>query len=165
MGRKKIYTEKTLRKAVKKYFASITREVELTEKVPTDQKDDKGHVIFETRKVTNTLGEVVKVTEYLVPPTLEGLCNYLEIHASTWSRWAANEENRYAEFAEVIEDVRDRLLAWRKEQVLVRKDVKGMIWDLEVNFGCKSQFDVRVSGSVEDFLKGIAEKEGGGQRF
>lgn len=158
MGRKKIYTEKTLRKAVKKYFAGITREVDLTEKVPTDRKDDKGHVIFETRKVKNCLGKEVKVTEYLIPPTLEGLCTYLGIHASTWSRWTANEENQYAEFAEIIEDVRDRILAWKKEQVLVRKDVKGLIWDLEVNHGCKNPVDVRVSGSVEEFLQN--QKEG-----
>ncbi len=160
MGRKKIYTEKTLRKAVKKYFASITREVELTEKVPTDRKDDKGHVIFETRKVKNSLEEIVKVTEYLVPPTLEGLCRYLGIHASTWSRWADKEN--YPEFEEIVEDVRDRLLAWRKEQVLVRKDVKGMIWDLEVNYGCKNTVDVRVGGSVEEFLQRQAKD---GQQF
>lgn len=165
MGRRKIYTKNTLRKAVKRYFDSITREVELTEKVPTEEKDDKGHVIFETRKVKNCLEEVVKVTEYLVPPTLEGLCRYLGIHASTWSRWAANEDDKYKEFSEIIEDVRDRLLAWRKEQVLIRKDVKGMIWDLEVNYGCKNPVAVRVSGSVEDFLKRAADEGEGGQRF
>jgi len=165
VGRKKIYTEKTLRKAVNRYFASITREVELTEKVPTDRKDDKGHTIFETKKIENSLGEVAKVTEYLVPPTLEGLCLYLEIHASTWSRWSANEDDKYAEFSEIVKDVRDRLLAWRKEQVLVRKNVRGIVWDLEVNYGCKNPVDVRVSGTVEDFLKKVADKEGGEQRF
>lgn len=149
MGRKKIYTEKTLRKAVNKYFASITREVELTEKVPTDQKDDKGHTIFETRKILNALGEVATMTEYLVPPTIGGLCRHLGIVASTWSRWTDKE--KYPEFQEIIEEVMDRLLTWRKEQVVMRKDVKGLIWDLEVNFGCGKQekiVDDRPSGVI-----------------
>lgn len=165
MGRNKIYTERTLKKAVKQYFASISREVKLTEKVDSGRKDDKGHVIFETKTVMNSLNQPVKVIEYLVPPTLEGLCTYLGIHSSTWSRWTSNEDDKYAEFTEIIEDVRDRLLAWRKEQVLIRKDVKGLVWDLEVNYGCKAQLDVRVSGSVEEFLERMAKQEGGGQQF
>ena len=149
MSRPRTYTGKTLRKAVKRYFDSITREVELTEKIPTDRKDDKGHTIYETRKIKNSLGEVAKVTEYLVPPTIGGLCRYLGIVASTWSRWT--DKKKYPEFAQIIEETMDRLLTWRKEQVVTRKDVKGLIWDMETNYGCGKQEkpdDDRPSGVI-----------------
>lgn len=134
VGRKKEYTERTLRTAVNKYFASITRKVELTEKVDSGRKDKQGHVIYNTVPIMNSLGEIATVTEYLVPPTLGGLCRYLKIHASTWSRW--EDTKKYPEFQEIIEDVMERMTTWRKEQVVLRKDVKGLIWDLETNYGC-----------------------------
>ena len=137
MGRKKIYTEKTLRKAVKKYFASITREVEITERVPTGKKDKSGHEIYRVQQVYNNLGEVAKMTEYLVPPTIGGLCRHLGIHNSTWSRWT--DKKKHPEFQEIIEEAEDIIMTWKKEQVLVRKNVKGLIWDLEVNHGCGKQ--------------------------
>lgn len=137
MGRKKTYTEKTLRKAVKKYFASITREVEITERVPTGKKDKMGHEVYRVEKVYNSLGEVAKMTEYLVPPTVGGLCRHLGIHGSTWSRWSDSE--KFPEFQDIIEAAEDTIMTWKKEQVLVRKNVKGLIWDLEVNHGCGRQ--------------------------
>ena len=137
MGRKKVYTERSLRTAVNKYFSSITREVELTEKVDSGRKDKDGHVIYINQPITNSLGEIAKVTEYLVPPTIGSLCRYLKINASTWSRWT--DDKKYPEFQEIIEDVMERMTTWRKEQVVLRKDVKGLIWDLETNYGCNKQ--------------------------
>lgn len=157
MGRKKAYTEKTLRAAVKKYFSSITRTVELTEKVDSGCKDDKGHVIWETVKITNDLGKVATVTEYLVPPTVGSLCRHLKINASTWSRWS--DPKKYPEFEEIIEDVMERMTTWRKEQVVLRKDVKGLIWDLETNYGCgkdqngPKQLKVVLEGDLSKYAK------------
>lgn len=157
MGRKKAYTERTLRAAVKKYFSSITREVELTEKVDSGRKDDKGHVIWDTVKVKNNLGQVATVTEYLVPPTLGGLCQYLKINGSTWSRWS--DPKKYPEFEEIIEDVKERMTTWRMEQVATRKDVKGLIWDLETNYGCgkqqngPKQLTVVLEGDLSKYAK------------
>lgn len=147
MARPKKYTEKALRKAVDRYFDSISREITIKEKVPTGKKDSWGHEIFELVTVKNKLGQDATKTEYLVPPTFGGLCAYLQIDASTWSRWT----KEVPEFKEIVERARDRILAWRQEQVLVRKDVKGLIWDMEVNFGCvrdKVQADERPHGVV-----------------
>lgn len=157
MGRKKAYTEKTLRKAVNKYFSSITREVELTEKVDSGRKDKDGHVIYNTVPIINGLGEVAKVTEYLVPPTVGGLCRHLKINASTWSRWS--DAKKYPEFEEIIEDVMERMTTWRKEQVVLRKDVKGLIWDLETNYGCgkdqngPKQLTVMLEGDLSKYAR------------
>lgn len=137
MGRKKIYTETTLRKAVRKYFDSISREVEITERVPTGQKDKMGHEIYRVDPVYNKLGEVAKMTEYLVPPTIGGLCLYLKIYGSTWKRW--HDRDKYPEFQEIIEEAEDTIETWKKEQVIVRKNTRGLIWDLEVNHGCGKQ--------------------------
>ena len=134
MGATPKYTKDTLETAVREYFASITREVVIQERVPTGKKDSWGHDVYELRDVENNLGEKAKRTEYLVPPTLGGLCIHLGIANSTWSRW--REQKKYKE---IIEFVDDRMIAWRKEQVLIRKDVKGLIWDLEVNHGCGKQ--------------------------
>lgn len=134
MGATPKYTKETLEAAVREYFESITREVVIQERVPTGQKDAWGHDVYEWRDVKNNLGEVAKRTEYLVPPTLGGLCIHLRIANSTWSRWRDKKK-----YSEIIEYVDDRMIAWRKEQVLIRKDVKGLIWDLEVNHGCGKQ--------------------------
>ena len=131
MGATPKYTKETLWAAVREYFASITREVVIQERVPTGGKDAWGHDVYEWRDVENNLGEKAKRTEYLVPPTLGGLCIHLGIANSTWTRWKDKKS-----FKEIIEYVDDRMIAWRKEQVLIRKDVKGLIWDLEVNHGC-----------------------------
>lgn len=137
MGRPRIYTAKTLRKAVKTYFDSITRVIKLTEKEDTGEKDDHGHVIYRNVPVMNNLGVQATVTEYLVPPTVGGLCRHLGVVASTWSRWS--DTKKYPEFEEIIEETMDRMLTWRKEQVVTRKNVKGLIWDMETNYGCGKQ--------------------------
>lgn len=135
---KKSFTKGELEAAVREYFASITREVVIQERVPTGEKDSWGHDVYEWRDVKNNLGEKAKRTEYLVPPTLGGLCIYLGIANSTWSRWKEHPKKSET-FKDIFEFVEDRMIAWRKEQVLIRKDVKGLIWDLEVNHGCGKQ--------------------------
>ena len=135
MSAPKKYTKQELEAAVRQYFASITREVIIQERVPTGKKDSWGHDVYEWRDVENNLGEKAKRTEYLVPPTIGGLCIYLGIANSTWSRWKEHPKQSKT-YHDIFEFVEDRLIAWRKEQVLLRKDVKGIIWDLEVNHGC-----------------------------
>lgn len=135
VGAPQKYNKETLEAAVREYFARITREVVIQERVPTGEKDSWGHDVYEWRDVENNLGEVAKRTEYLVPPTLGGLCIHLGIANSTWSRWKEHP-NKSKTYKAIFEFVEDRMIAWRKEQVLIRKDVKGLIWDLEVNHGC-----------------------------
>lgn len=156
MARPKKYTRKALREAVERYFDSISREIEITEKVDSGKRDSYGHVIWDTVPVENKLGEVAKATEYLVPPTLGGLCSFLEIDQSTWSRW--NDKKKYPSYAEIIEDVRQRMIVWRQEQVLTRKHIAGLVWDMETNWGAKQKNekqddkpDMVVTGLPEEF--------------
>ena len=91
MARPREYTPDTLERAVKKYFRSITRQVPLTEMVPTGDKDDKGHPIMEPRAVINDLGKQVVITEYLLPPSVTDLCEALHIHRSTWANYCDSD--------------------------------------------------------------------------
>ena len=156
MGRPRKYSKKALREAVQGYFDSISREITITEKVDSGKRDSYGHTIWDTVPVKNKLGELAKATEYLVPPTLGGLCAFLKIDQSTWSRWSDPEN--YPEFAEIIEDVQLKMVVWRQEQLLTRKHIAGLIWDLETNWAAKqrdekrdSKPDMVVTGLPEEF--------------
>lgn len=155
MARPRRYTKKALREAVQGYFDSISREITIMEKVDNGKRDSYGHVIWDQEPVKNKLGDVAKATEYLVPPTLGGLCAFLKIDQSTWSRWC--DKDAYPEYQDIITQTRERLLTWRQEQVLLRKDVKGLIWDLETNYGCGQKTDkvpqmtVVLKGELEDY--------------
>lgn len=130
MGRKPKFTEKSLRQSVDRYFLSISRRMPVMESVPTGKLDSYGHTVYEQVPVLNGLGEPAMVTQFLVPPTVEGLCGFLGIHRSTWASWCAE-----GTFSDTTAYVRGRMLCWREEQVLTRKDVKGLIFDLENNYG------------------------------
>ena len=133
MARPRKYSRKALTAAVAEYFDSITREVVIQERVPTGNKDSWGHDVYEFRNVENNLGQVAKRTEFLVPPTIEGLCLHLGINSSTWSRWRDSEQ--YPEYQQVIALVDEKIIGWLKEQVSVRDKVTGVVWLLEVNHG------------------------------
>ena len=160
MGAPKKYTPEKLSRAVRKYFKSITREVTLTEKRPTGEKDKMGHIIYEDVAVVNRLGQEVKVIEYLIPPTVGGLSAFLGIHRSTWSEYCS-----LPEFSDTTTQAMGRIHAYLERESLTRdgKNLKGVIFNLENNFGYKERLD--VSGGVEDFLRRVQDEDDGGQRF
>ena len=140
MGRPKKYTPRTLKKAVEDYFDGITREVGLTEKMDTGRKDSAGHTIYEDKPVKNRRGELVKVTEYLVPPTVGGLCEHLGIHRSTWAEYC--DDRLHPEFSDTTTRTRGRMRDYLEMQLLTRKDVKGVIFSLQNNYGYTERREV-----------------------
>lgn len=177
MARPKKYTKKTLAEAVERYFASITRIVPVTEMVDTGMRDDKGHKVYERVAVKNSLGEEAKVEEYIVPPTVGALCEYLQIHRSTWADYC--DHNLHPEFSDTTTRARGRLRAYLEQQLLIRKDVKGIIFDLQNNHGYSEKRELELgekatkaisTGSIplsekKQMLEEIArEFAGGGER-
>jgi len=159
----KKYTGRSFAKAVKRYFDSISREVVVTEKKPTGQLDGYGHPVFEDVEVTNRLGEQVKRIEFLVPPTVSGLCVALRIHRSTWSDYAKDPE-----FADTVACAGGLMRAWLEEQSLVRagKDFRGVEFNLVHNFGVgKETSGSDMGGSVEDYLDALEAAGEDGQTF
>lgn len=162
-GRPRKYSPKQLERLAEDYFKTISRLVKVTEQAPTGQRDANGHMIFESKPVKNQLGEEIWATEYLVPPTVAGLCRTLGIDRATWGRYCNGE--LHPEMAEVTERIRDQLRAWNEEQLLTRpgKDLKGIIFNLENNYGYKERHSVEHSGpgarelSLEEKLTAIRE--------
>lgn len=142
MGRPRKYTKKTLAEAVDRYFSSITRIVTMTELVETRERDGKGHKIYERVPIINSLGEEARVEEYIVPPTVGGLCLFLGIHRSTWAEYC--DSQLYPEFSDTTRRARGRMRAYLEQQLLVRKDVKGIIFDLQNNYGYSEKRQVEL---------------------
>jgi hypothetical protein len=143
MGRKKKYTKKSLAEAVERYFDSISRDVHVTEKRDSGRRDSKGHVIYEEIPVYNRLGDQVVITEFVEPPTVGGLCQFLGIHRSTWAEWC--DPTTYPEFSDTTTRARGRMRAWCESQLLTRKDVKGIIFNLQNNYDYKERHEVDLS--------------------
>lgn len=152
MGRPRKYTPGRLRKAVERYFRSISRTVALTEPVPTGEKDEDGHAIYRQEPVRNDLGEQVEVVRYILPPTMADLCQALRIHPATWSRW--EDAEKYPEYAQIVQEVRARLLAWNQRELLTRegKDVRGIIFNLQANFGLREKSEVELGPKAAGVL-------------
>ena len=73
-GRPKKYTKKGLREAIERYFRSISRTI--------PARDDTGGII------RNDDDEEIKVVQFVVPPSVTGMCLYLGIDRSTWQNYA-----------------------------------------------------------------------------
>ena len=153
-----------LEKAINKYFKSISREKTLTEPVATGQKDKDGHMIFEERVILNSLGKPVTVTEYLIPPSVLDLCEFLKISESTWNNYCDGE--KHPEFLGPTTHARGRMRAWNERELLTRqgKDLKGIIFNLENNYGYKERLDVS-NESMESFLQRQIQEGAGEQEF
>ena len=158
MGRPRKFTPATLRREVNRYFASITRKKKVTERVPTGELDKFGHPVMVDAPVRNQLGEEVEVTEYIVPPEVSGLAEFLHIHPSTWALFA--DHKKHPEFTEVTDYVYERMKSWNEREMLTRpgKDIAGIKFNLENNYGYRDKADIRVSGGVDEYLKRLAEE-------
>jgi hypothetical protein len=150
MGKPKKFTARTLARAVDAYFDSITREVEVTERVDTGRRDGQGHRIFETKPVANKLGQTVRVTEYLVPPSVRELCCSLGITRATWSNYA--DPDKHPELAGIVEEARERMRAWNERELVTRpgKDVRGIIFNLQANYGCGVKAEPAPAAQEDD---------------
>lgn len=135
MGRPKKYTARALARAVEAYFDSITREIEVTERVDTGRRDGQGHTVFEIKPVTNKLGQVVRMTEFVVPPSVKDLCDRLGINRSTWADYA--DPDKHPELADIVREACERMKAWNERELVTRpgKDVRGIIFNLQANYG------------------------------
>lgn len=142
IARPKKYDEKTLARAVERYFRSISRKVPVTERVDTGERDDSGHVIYTTVPVKNLLGKEAETLEYLVPPTVGGLCAALGIHRSTWAEYC--DHAAHPELTDTTQRARERMRAYLEEQLLTRKDVRGVTFELNANYGYSSRSELEL---------------------
>lgn len=160
MGRYKKYsTDKALREAAERYFAGISRTVDVMEERRTGEKDKWGHFVKEWIQVKNDLGEPIRVREYAVPPSVGGLCASLEISRETWSRYCDGEEN--PKFAETTAWVREQMREYLESQLLTRsgKDLKGIIFSLQNNYGMSEKRTVELGPQAAKAVAGEPSME------
>ena len=128
-GRPKKYTKKGLREAIERYFRSISRTI--------PARDDTGGII------RNDDGEEIKVVQFVVPPSVTGMCLYLGIDRSTWQNYA--DAALHPELADVAAEARARIEAYLEQELLTReKGLQGIIFNLQNNYGWRQKQEVEL---------------------
>ncbi len=138
---RKKYTSKAFRAAVDGYFRSITRRKRLIIAEP-DLKESKtrgefvprktifGHPASVYRQPLDGNGRPMEIDEYMIQPTITGLCTALGISKQTWSRYAREKGYR-----ETVEDARLRIETHLQDLLMEKNSARGAQFSLEYNFG------------------------------
>lgn len=144
MGAPRKYGPKSLKKALQKYFASISRTITLTERVPTGTKDEWGHEVYKTVDILNDAGEPIKRRVFEIPPSLGGMCDYLEIHRSTWTNYCDATLN--PDLEELTRWADEQFLSYLEMELLTRsgKDLKGIIQYLQNRYDYAERREVEM---------------------
>ncbi len=145
-GRNRPFTPRRLREGIDRYFASIRRTVEATERVETGPKT------FEERPVISDTGEPIRYREYLVAPTLWGLCEALGITPAEWER--LSDQSLHPELQEAVQRAAGLMREWKEQSLLTRKDVRGLIYHMQNHMGGLDELPV---GSALEGMS-LAEK-------
>jgi len=125
-GRPKKYTRKSLEKAVKEYFNSIS----FTQKA-VDQFGEE---------ICNDAGDPITYREFIRPPSISALCLYLKIEKRTWANYAEDPD-----MSPVVERTKAQVEAYLEEQLTIReKGVQGIIFNLQNNYGWKNKQEVEL---------------------
>ncbi len=145
MAAKRRFTPRSLEKAVDRYFASIRRTAAATERIETGPKT------FEERPILSDTGEPILCREYVVAPTVWGLCEALGVTPAEWNRLCDRRE--HPEFQDAVQRASGLMREWREQSLLTRKDVRGLIYHLQNHLGGLDE----LSGGEEEPMS-LAEK-------
>ena len=151
MRKKKYSTARALERKIEEYFRTISRTVTVQERVGTGRMDSHGHEIFVFKPILNDAGEEIKRLDFVVPPTITGLCRYLGMTRESWSEYGRREG-----YADVCAAAKDVMRQYNEEELLRREgsQVKGVIFNLQNNYGYTDKAEVKVGG-VEDYLRSL----------
>lgn len=159
MARKKKYPDvKEFGEAVGYYFGRISRVVPVTEQYDTGKKDDYGHAVMASRPIYNQLEEPVVRLEWLEPPSISGLCDYLKISRETWSNYGATD----SKLRDVVQLARGKIEAYWEGQLARESRTQGIQFNLAHNFGWRDRKEIGLDKETRDALAGppasLAEK-------
>lgn len=141
MARERKYTSKAFQIAVEQYFRSITRrkrlileEPDLVETKIKGEFKPKKEVFGQASKIyrqpVNQNGEPVEIEEYIIQPTISGICTELEISKQTWSRYS-----KMKGYAETVERARLRVETYLQDRLMEKNSARGAQFSLQYNFG------------------------------
>ncbi len=145
-AKRRHFTPRSLEEAVDRYFASIRRTVTATERVETGPKT------FEERPILSDTGEPIRYREYVVAPTVWGLCEALGITPTEWNRFCDREE--HPELQAAVQRASGLMREWKEQTLLTRKDVRGLIYHMQNHMG---GLDAVPAGSALEGMS-LAEK-------
>ena len=123
----KRYNPRSLGRAIDRYFASIRRTTAATERVETGPKT------FEERPILSDTGEPIRCREYVVAPTVWGLCESLGITPAQWKSLCDREE--HPELQDAVQRAAGLMRDWREQALLTKKDVRGLIYHMQNRLG------------------------------
>lgn len=121
----------------------------VTEKVDTGERDEKNHVVYTEVEVINRYGKPLEIEEYIIPPTIEDLAAFLGIHRSTWTNYCNDEL-----YFDTTTRARGRIRAYLHRELLTRegKDIRGVMFDLQNNFGFTDKKQVELGPGTKKIL-------------
>ncbi len=151
-GRKKYRSRRALAEALERYFGTIGRTVDATERYDTGEKDLSGHDVFEERKILNDYGEAIRYREYAIPPTVGGLCEFLGIGLKEWAELCEGKTS--PDLSDLARGAVDKMHTWSEQQLLTRKDVKGIIFSLQNSYGYKARQEVELGPKAAGAMGG-----------
>lgn len=156
-GRPRAYTPDKLKKAVNRYFSSISRERAIVEKIPDGYTED-GKEKYKIVPVLNALGEEAKEIQYLTKPSVAGLCAFLHIHRDTWASYCRSEE-----YKSITDAVKTEIEAYLCSQLGNGKGDTGIIFNLTHNYGWKNRIEIDAGAETrkamtEDMPRTMADK-------
>ena len=123
---RKYKTAAALRRAIDKYLRSI-------------------RTLRRTREL-NVDGKPIEYEAYIVPPELGDIVHVLGVSRQTWSRWSRGDLG--ADYAQVCEDAKNECERYLRRELITRtKAIDGIKFDLQCNYGWKSEKAEDTSGT------------------
>lgn len=170
VGRKHELTAQQFRAGTEAYFRSITYTARVTRRVAAEtvdengivhpQLDRMGHQLYREEAVSDMDGNPIEELRYARAPGIAALCLYLGIHKTTFARYAAMAESDRVTKQEA--ELYRATAAWARarieaylEPMLEGKNSRGVIFNLQENFGWKQREEITVRGGVEEYLKSL----------
>ncbi len=134
---RKFKTAASLRRAVEKYFRSISTRVPMAS--------------LSGEAILNEDGEAIVKTEYILPPTIPAMCLFLGITTRTWRNYC--NPRLHPDLEEVTSDAMMRIEAYLVEESLTReKGVQGVIFNLTANYGYRQKQEIELGEKTREAL-------------
>lgn len=145
-GRPMKYTAPELENAVERYFRTISRTEDWFEFVDGERKP-----------LLNDENEPVKVTRWLKPPSISGLCLALGIDPGTWGNYADAQKN--PRHAPICARAKLRIECYLEELLSTKeKSVQGVIFNLEHNYWSREKAEA-ANARPASAIEGMSMKE------
>ena len=111
--------------------------------------DSKGHIVYHDKPVLNLNGEPSEREIYAVPPTIQGLCEYLGIGHDTWSNYAKRKG-----FSEIVTRARARIERFLEEGLYENpRAARGIMLNLTSNYGWSNRQTVEMGEETRKVME------------